>query len=70
MKRLILKLIKTYQKNRWFHLVEGGCRFTPSCSQYSYEAIKKYGILKGSWFGLRRIVRCHPWSAGGSDPLK
>lgn len=44
------------------------CRFTPSCSQYFILCIEKYGALRGSWKGLRRILRCHPWNAGGYDP--
>ncbi len=46
------------------------CRFFPSCSEYALEAIEKYGILKGSWLSLKRIGRCHPWSAGGLDPVR
>jgi len=46
-----------------------GCRFYPSCSQYTYEAIDKYGIFKGCWLGLKRVVRCHPLSKGGHDPV-
>jgi len=45
------------------------CRFTPSCSQYALEAIRKYGILKGAWLSLRRISRCHPWGGHGYDPV-
>lgn len=44
------------------------CRFRPSCSEYTYQAIKKYGILRGSLKGLKRILRCHPWNEGGWDP--
>jgi hypothetical protein len=46
-----------------------GCRFHPSCSQYTYEAVAKYGILKGCWLGAKRILRCTPFSKGGYDPL-
>lgn len=47
----------------------GVCRFTPTCSQYAKEAISKYGILKGGWLALVRIGKCHPFHAGGYDPL-
>ncbi|MBE7173678.1 MAG: membrane protein insertion efficiency factor YidD [Williamsia sp.] len=45
------------------------CRFTPTCSQYGIEALKKYGIIKGSWLTLKRIARCHPWGGHGYDPV-
>jgi putative membrane protein insertion efficiency factor len=45
------------------------CRFTPTCSQYSIEALKKHGILKGSWLSLKRISKCHPGGASGYDPV-
>ena len=44
------------------------CRFQPTCSQYFIEAVRKYGAIRGSWRGLRRIGRCHPWGGGGYDP--
>ncbi len=71
MKQIILRLIRLYQKfsfiQRWFG---GGCRFYPTCSEYTYLAVEKYGIAKGSWLGLKRISRCHPWNKGGIDKLK
>jgi uncharacterized protein len=50
-------------------LSHGVCRFHPTCSQYTYLAIEKYGVIKGSWMGLKRIFRCNPFSAGGYDPV-
>lgn len=45
------------------------CRFFPSCSAYALEAVTVHGAIKGSWYAARRVVRCHPWSAGGLDPV-
>jgi hypothetical protein len=47
----------------------GQCRFTPSCSVYALEAVTQHGALKGSWLGLRRMCRCHPWGGCGDDPV-
>ncbi len=48
----------------------GSCRFIPSCSEYSKEALKKYGILKGCFVSIKRIARCNPFSKGGYDPVE
>lgn len=76
MKKLFLFLIKIYQKmispdHGIFrnHLMHFRCRFHPTCSQYAYEAIERYGSWKGTYLGVKRILRCHPWNAGGYDPV-
>jgi putative membrane protein insertion efficiency factor len=66
--RIVLALIRFYQRFL-SPLLGSNCRFYPTCSSYTYEAIAKYGVIKGGWMGLRRIGRCHPWNAGGFDPV-
>lgn len=68
MKFILLNLIKFY---RFFlsPYVGSSCRFHPTCSLYTYEAIEKHGALKGTWMGVKRILRCHPFSHGGYDPV-
>jgi putative membrane protein insertion efficiency factor len=61
-------LIKIYQL-LISPLFPPSCRFTPTCSHYSLEALKKYGILKGGWLSIKRILRCHPWGGSGYDPV-
>ena len=50
-------------------LTPPSCRYTPTCSQYMVEAVLKYGIFKGTWLGIKRILRCHPWGGSGYDPV-
>ncbi|MDD3419937.1 MAG: membrane protein insertion efficiency factor YidD [Candidatus Gastranaerophilales bacterium] len=67
MKQIAILLIKIY---RFFSkFTPKVCRFTPTCSEYTLQAIEKYGFFKGSWLGIKRICRCHPWNPGGYDPL-
>jgi putative membrane protein insertion efficiency factor len=68
MKGLALELIKLYQLT-WSRIMPPSCRFAPSCSQYTFEAIQKYGLFKGVGLGVRRIARCHPFNPGGYDPV-
>jgi len=69
----ILKLIRFYKKtlSPVLHYLTPycGCRFYPTCSEFTYKAIEKYGILKGGFKGLKRILKCHPFNLGGYDPL-
>lgn len=75
---LFLKFIRFYQKNfspdtspfSLIHPFYGACKFQPTCSEYAYQAIEKYGIFKGIVKAISRIFRCHPFSRGGWDPLK
>ncbi len=67
MKIIILFLIKIYQKISKY--LPKNCRFYPTCSEYTKQAILKYGVMKGGWLGVKRIVRCHPFNPGGYDPL-
>lgn len=68
MKKFALKLINIYQFFSKF--TPKSCRFYPSCSEYTKQAIEKYGFVKGSWLGIKRIAKCHPFSKGGVDNLK
>jgi len=66
--RLVLALIRFYQ--RWISPgLPAACRYTPTCSEYSYQAIAKYGIIKGGMLAVWRIIRCNPFTRGGYDPV-
>ena len=64
-----IALIKAYRRVISPKL-PASCRFTPSCSLYTLQAIEKYGLLRGGWMGARRLLRCHPFSKGGFDPVE
>ncbi len=77
LKKMLLKIIRIYQKTispdygffAYKHPA-GHCRYYPSCSEYGYQAISKYGAIKGLFMILKRILRCNPFSRGGYDPVK
>ncbi|OGV88999.1 membrane protein insertion efficiency factor YidD [Microgenomates group bacterium RBG_19FT_COMBO_39_10] len=78
MKKVFLALIKAYKKSWFFRspllkflfLSDAACRFQPTCAEYTYQAVERYGIIRGSLLGLKRIIRCHPWNKGGYDPVR
>lgn len=74
---MVLRMIRFYQKTFSFdhglfsHLFPYGyCRFKPTCSEYVYQAVEKYGLIKGGLKGLWRVIRCNPFNKGGYDPVK
>jgi len=76
LRKLAVKAIKLYQRTLSLDhgplkglYPHGFCRFYPSCSQYGLEAVEKYGIIKGGFKAMWRIIRCNPWNKGGNDPL-
>jgi putative membrane protein insertion efficiency factor len=68
MKRAAILLIWLYQKSVSSFL-PSSCRYSPTCSHYSEEAIQRHGVIKGSWLGLKRLARCRPWGGRGYDPV-
>lgn len=72
----VLRLIRLYQKTLSFDhgwprvfFPHGFCRFNPTCSDYGHQAIDRFGIIRGGWLALNRVVRCNPFNAGGNDPV-
>lgn len=68
LKRIIIALIRFYQL-ALSPLKQPTCRFSPTCSQYSIEAIERFGVIKGTYLSVRRILKCHPFHEGGYDPV-
>ncbi len=68
MKRIGIGLIHLYRIV--FAWLPSSCRYFPTCSHYTEQAIEKYGLARGSWMGAKRIARCHPWHPGGYDPVR
>ena len=68
MQRLLIALVRAYRLllSPW---LGGACRFEPSCSRYALQALERHGAAAGSYLALRRLARCHPWCAGGCDPV-
>lgn len=72
MKKIIIFLIKIYKKiiSPMFSAAGVHCKYYPTCSEYTMQAVEKYGVIKGCFLGIKRILKCNPFSKGGYDPLK
>jgi len=69
MRQLVITLLRFYKLfiSPW---LPSACRFYPTCSDYTRQAVEKYGVLRGGWLGLKRLSRCHPFREGGFDPVR
>ncbi|HAF42150.1 MAG TPA: membrane protein insertion efficiency factor YidD [Sphingobium sp.] len=66
--RLLILLARFWQLGP-SRILPPTCRYSPSCSEYAIQAVRKYGAIKGSWLGFKRLMRCHPWGGSGYDPV-
>jgi putative membrane protein insertion efficiency factor len=66
--RLLILLARFWQLGP-SRILPPTCRYAPSCSEYGIQAVRKYGAIKGSWLGFKRLMRCHPWGGSGYDPV-
>jgi len=69
MRKALIAILRVY-KRFISPLLPSACRFHPTCSEYMMEAVSKYGAARGVWMGTRRLLRCHPFHAGGFDPVR
>lgn len=72
MKKIFIFIINLYKRyiSPIFHKLGFDCKYYPTCSEYTKQAIEKYGVIKGCYLGIKRILKCNPFSKGGYDPLK
>jgi len=68
LKKLFIGAIRFYQKSISPY-IDKNCIYTPSCSEYTIQAINEFGVIKGTYYGIKRILRCHPFAKGGYDPI-
>ena len=68
--RIVLVTLLKFYKAAVSPLLPPSCRFVPTCSEYAREAIERHGAVRGSWMGVRRLLRCHPFHPGGYDPVR